>query len=104
MEGRPGDLNTYFVAYKRFDQLTPEVYDHGSVIAYIETDDGVKNGMPFVLHKGMPEGNDGAYLWTETYDFDFTVGEVGFYLTYSDFSTDIIPEFPQTFHIVLLAP
>ncbi len=81
------------------DRLTQYVYNYGSGIAYIQTDNGVKNGMPFVLHKGEASA-DREFLWTQTYDFDFTPGEIGFYVTYSDFSTAIRPG-AETFHVVL---
>lgn len=100
--GNPNELNSFFVATKQFDRLTQDVYESGSVIAYVENHDGVKNGMPFVWHKGGLNDWNEEILWTETYDFDFTVGEVRFYLTYSDFSTDITPDEIKTFHIVLL--
>lgn len=99
LKGNPGDLNSYFCVYKPLDRLTDYVYRYGSVIAYIETDNGVKNGMPFVLHQGEQSGNS-EFLWTQTYDFDFTTGEIGFYVTYSDFSTAIRPG-TETFHVVM---
>ncbi len=99
LNGNPGDLNSYFYAYKPLSQLTDYIYERGSVIAYIETEEGIKNGMPFVLHLGEQSG-EYDFLWTQTYDFDFTSGEVGFYVTYSDFSTSIRPS-TETFHIVM---
>lgn len=99
LKGEPGDLNSYFYAYKPLEALTNYVYRYGSVIVYIQTADGVKNGMPFVLHQGEQDG-DKEFLWTQTYDFDFTTGEIGFYVTFSDFSTRIRPG-AETFHVVL---
>ena len=98
--GRPGDLNSYYRAYKPLKQLTRTVYEEGAVLAYIETDAGVKNTMPYVLHKGEYNGYQDL-LWTETYDFDFTTGEIGFYITYSDFNTYIKPG-TEKFHVVLI--
>jgi len=100
LKGRPGDLNSYYVAYKPLKQLTRTVYEEGAVLAYIETEAGVKNTMPYVLHKGESNGNQ-EFLWTETYDFDFTTGEIGFYITYSDFNTYIKPG-TEKFHVVLI--
>ena len=104
--GNAEDLNSYWFAAKPLPELTKHIYDNGSVIAYIENIDGIKNGMPFVWHKGEVQ-NGKLFLWTETYDYDFTVGstggEIGFYVTYSDFSTNIRPE-TKTFHVVLLWP
>lgn len=102
LKGNPGDLNTYFYVYKPLKELTEDIYRRGTVIAYIETDKGVKNGMPYVLHLGEASSTDNKeFLWTQTYDFDFVTGEVGFYVTYSDFKTEIRPG-KETFHIVLM--
>ncbi len=101
--GEADDLNTYYFASKPLHQLTPYIYERGSVIAYIENLDGVKNGMPFVWHRGEETTEGKLFLWTETYDFDFTTGEIGFYITYSDFSTNIRPD-TKTFHIVMFWP
>ncbi len=101
LKGNPGDLNSYFYVYKPLNRLTEFVYKWGSVIAYIEIENGIKNGMPFVLHLGEGAGDGKEFLWTQTYDFDFTVGEVGFYITYSDFNTKIRPG-AETFHVVLM--
>ncbi|MFV0310066.1 MAG: hypothetical protein ACK5KN_00270 [Dysgonomonas sp.] len=98
--GEPNELNSYYYADKPLKELTKFVYDEGTVIAYIETDTGIKNGMPLVLHKA---GKDdlGEFFWTQTFDFDFQTGNIRFYLTYSDFSTKIKPD-AETFHIVLM--
>ncbi len=98
--GSPGELNSYFYVDKPLKELTEFVYDEGSVIAYIETDKGFKNGMPYVLHLGEAEGSN-EFLWTQTYDFDFHEGGITFYVTYSDFNTQIRPDI-ETFHVVLM--
>ncbi len=100
LSGAPGDLNTYFYVHKPLSQLTSDIYQYGTVIAYLETQKGVKNGMPYVLHQGEAADSK-EFLWTQTYDFDFVTGEVGFYVTYSDFNTQIRPG-TETFHIVLM--
>lgn len=100
--GNPNDLNSYFVVDKKLPELTRTIFNERAVIAYIQTGDGVKNGMPYVLHLGEA-GNEGKeFLWTQTYDFDYSEGWVGFYLTYSDFNTQIEPIGPTTFHVVLM--
>lgn len=100
LSGKAGDLNSYFYVDKPLKKLTKFVFDEGSVIAYIETENGVKNGMSYVLHKGG-EDSKGEFLWTQTYDFDFYTGGIRFYLTYSDFNTQISPD-NETFHVVLM--
>lgn len=100
LKGNPGDLNSYFYVFKSLSALDSYVYESGTVIAYIEPQPGVKNGMPYVLHLGE-EYNEKEFLWTQTYDFDFEKGGVGFYVTYSDFNTYIRPG-SETFHVVLM--
>jgi len=100
LSGQAGGLNTYFYADKKIPELSEFVFDEGTVLGYIQTDVNVKNGMPFVLHLG-DEQNGQEFLWTQTYDFDFSPGMVRFYITYSDFNTQIPPE-SETFHIVLM--
>jgi len=103
--GEPNGLNSYFFAERYLDELTNVVYKEGTVIAYIETKDittskTAKNGLPYVLHKGDSD-EYGEFLWTQTYDFDFKPGKMGFYVSYSDFSTKIRPD-TETFHIILM--
>ncbi len=100
--GQSGELNSYFVVDKKFPELTYEIYRERAVIAYIETADGVKNGMPYVLHKGESGDKGNEFIWTQTYDFDYSEGWVGFYLTYSDFNTQVEPGEPIKFHIILM--
>lgn len=100
LAGEENALNSYFYVYKKVEGLNSNVYKNGTVIAYIETEPGVKNGMPYVLHKGEEDGGK-EFLWTQTYDFDFDDSEMGFYVTYSDFTTTIRPG-TETFHVVMM--
>lgn len=102
LKGKPGELNSYFFVEKEIPELTLEIYRKKAVLAYIQTDTGIKNGMPYVLHQGDTYDNGKEFIWTQTYDFDYSEGWVGFYLTYSDFSTEIRPDRAETFHIVLM--
>jgi len=99
LSGKTGALNSYYYAEKPLKELTSFVYKQGLVGAYLQTDDKVKNEMPYVLHKGGVD-KVGEFLWTQTYDFDFYTGGVCFYVTYSDFNTQIHPD-EETFHVVL---
>ncbi|NDV81698.1 hypothetical protein D0T87_06830 [Bacteroides sp. 51] len=100
--GTPGELNSFFLVDRKLPELTKDIFKERAVIAYIKTDDGYKNGMPYVLHKGGTGDNGKEFIWTQTYDFDYSEGWVGFYLTYSDFNTQLKPEDPTTFYIVLM--
>lgn len=98
--GAPDELNSYYVAYKAIPQLDNYVFNMGTVIVYIDVE-GAKNSMPYVWHRGMNDGS-GDYLWTETYDFDFMPGEMGFYCTFSDFYTGRNRPGLATFYVTLL--
>lgn len=100
--GIAGDLNTFYYVDKKIKELDNNVFDNGNVIAYIETDKGIKNGMPYVLHFGELTDNGGEHLWTQTYDYDFVVGSIRFYMTRSDFFTQREMKQPVTFHVVLM--
>ncbi|MCD7901752.1 MAG: hypothetical protein LUH22_18420 [Bacteroides sp.] len=100
--GEPGELNSYFVVDKELPELTRDIYKERAVIAYVQTGDKVKNGMPYVLHQGGVDTDGKELTWTQTYDFDYSEGWVGFYVTYSDFNTQIKPVDPVTFHIILM--
>lgn len=100
--GTPGELNSFFLVEKNLPELTRDIFRERAVIAYIKTDEGLKNGMPYVLHKGGTDDKGKEFIWTQTYDFDYSEGSVGFYLTYSDFNTQFKPDKPTTFYIVLM--
>ena len=98
--GDQGELKSYYFVDIPLPQLTETIYKEGTVVAYIETETGIKNGLPYVLHTGEKDG-DKDKLWTQTYSFDFYPGGIGFYVSYSDFSTEYRPA-TETFHIVLM--
>ncbi len=98
--GEPNELNSFYMVDKPLKELTEWIYKNGTVVAYIETEKGVKNGLPYVLHLGEKD-NFGESYWTETYNFDFYPGGVGFYVSYSDFKTSMYPR-TETFHVVIM--
>ncbi len=104
VDGGVGNLNSFYYYKVRVPELTRHIYENGSVIAYVENLEGKKNGMPFVFHRGTVLDNGQEYTWTETYDFDFSAdswtGWITFYLTYSDFNTNIDPDEDKTFYVV----
>lgn len=101
LDGATNALESFYYADIEIKDLNNQVYKEGTVIAYMETNTGVKVGMPYVRHYGIPDG-DGKYFWTETLDFDYTDGSIRFYLTYSDFNTETKPSENITFHIVMM--
>ena len=59
--------------------------------------------LPSVRHKEEVVSADEWYLWTETTDFDYMVGNVNIYVTYSDFPTDAsIAPGDMDFRLVLM--
>ena len=102
VKGEPGELNSFFYVDKKLPELTMDIFRERAVIAYIQTPDGYKNGMPYVLHKGGYDDKGKEITWTQTFDFDYSEGWVGFYLTYSDFNTQIKQDEPITFYIILM--
>lgn len=104
LDGNTNELESFYYADIEINDLNNTVFQGGTVIAYLETDPGVKIGMPYVRHYGVPDEESyiGKYFWTETYDFDYTNGSIRFYLTYSDFNTETKPSENKTFHIVMM--
>ncbi len=102
LKGKPDALGSYFVVEKSLPELSQTIYDERAVLAYFQTKNGQKFGMPYVFHQGEAYDNGKEYLWTQTYDYNFSVGKVRFYLTYSDFFTSNTLDGPVTFYIVLL--
>lgn len=98
--GNPNDLNSYFYVEKKMKELTKSVYETGTVLGYIQSGDNAKNGLPYVLHRGASDSK-GEFLWTQTYDFDFSEQVVRFYVTYSDFTTSVKPD-REIFHVILI--
>ncbi|MDR2361835.1 MAG: hypothetical protein LBD91_03820 [Prevotellaceae bacterium] len=101
LSGRPNELNSYYYVDKSISELTSFVFNEGVVIGYIRIDNDIKNPLPYVLHKGEADAY-GEYLWTQTFDFDFSPGNVRFYVTFSNFMTGELHPETETFDIVLM--
>lgn len=100
LSGEVGGLNSFYFTDVEIPELTQYVFKYGTVLGYIYTEADVKNGLPYVLHKGA-SSEEGDKLWTQTYDFDFVPGGVRLYVTFSDFETGKTPG-NETFGIVLM--
>lgn len=89
---RVGGVNTdnsYFRCVVEDKYLDQYIFDKGSVMIYLIQYDGntpVQTPLPFVMHYA-----DGNNLWTETFSYDYSVGSIAFYVTYSDFITENYP-------------
>ncbi|MBO5960601.1 MAG: collagen-like protein [Paludibacteraceae bacterium] len=99
--------NPFFVTTFDVPELDAFIYDSGLVQCYIEYDSGTSYAsqqlLPSVRHKEEVVSADEYYLWTETTDFDYMVGNVNIYVTYSDFPTDAsIAPGDMDFRLVLM--
>ena len=69
--------------------LDQNIFDNGSVMVYLIQYDGntpVQTPLPYIMHYA-----DGDNLWTETFSYDYILGSLAFYVTYSDFFTENKP-------------
>jgi hypothetical protein len=87
--GGANNLESYYRYEINISELDEDIFYDGKVSCSVYTDEESKNiqqDLPCVWHYGEPD-NDGPYLWTETYDFDYAVGSIMLYVTYNDFLT-----------------
>ncbi len=82
--------NNFYFAEISVPEITKDVYDNGIVAMYIEysnSDGSMSLGaMPSVRHKEY--NKNGTWVgYTETIDYEYSVGKVVIYVTYSDFAT-----------------
>ncbi len=87
--------NRYYSCSFFMPEITPAVYEYGSVQAYV-TFDNTQQVMPYVRHYEDINGN----RWTRTVDYDYSEGNLIVYVTNSDFIRDL-PE-TMTFRVVLM--
>lgn len=88
-------INRYYSCNFSIPEITSEVYNNGSVNAYMLIDN-TQQTLPFVRHFEDINKN----LWTRTIDFDFTKGGMNFYVTISDFNAE--PPGTMNFRVVLM--
>lgn len=97
--------NAFYMASFDIPELTPFIYDSGLVQCYLEYDQGSSNAsqqlLPQVRHYEQVDGEN-YYLWTETVDYDYMVGNVNIYVTYSDFPDETIAPGAMNFRLVLM--
>ena len=97
--GRVDDLNSYYRASISINALNRNIYEDGNVFCYMYqtlNNREVQTPLPFTI----PKANDEGELWTETYSFDFSQGQITFYFNCSDFYTNNRPP-ATTFRVVL---
>lgn len=96
--------NPYYRAKFDVPELDDFIYDQGLTKCYIEFNRGTNNAyqqeLPYVRHFEAYE-NDQQIIWTQTVDYDFGIGFVNVYVTFSDFFVDERPE-TMDFRLVLM--
>ena len=97
--GGVDQLNSYYRASFNIKELDRDIYENGHVFCYMyQTMNGkeVQTVLPFTV----PKANNDGELWTETYSYDFSLGQITFYFNCSDFYTNNRPQ-TTTFRVVL---
>ena len=89
------DNNNYFFATISMPEITSEIYQHANVMVYREYDQGTKNAvqtpLPYTRHKEYlaDEATNTWGFYTETVDYEFTVGKMTIFYTASDFDYEM---------------
>lgn len=91
-------LNPYYTCTVNMPEITSFVYASGLVQAYFVDGglSGVQAPLPYVRHKQ----NTNNVLWTTTIDSEYSVGEVSFFVTHSDFA-NVYPD-DMSFRVVIM--
>lgn len=96
------NLFLYYVCFIEESELTENIYNNGAIVPYLEV---IEDG--FLVQKMLPynivgEDQYGPYTWYV--DFDYTVGEVGFYIKNSVFLETLPPVTwgTMTFRVIFL--
>lgn len=85
------DGGTFYSCEFDVPDLTDQVYNAGLVTCYIDYD-GAQQVLPCVRHRHENYEENGEWLdyqWTETTDFEYSIGSVTLYFTSSDFYDDL---------------
>jgi len=91
-------LNRFYSCHFNMPEITPAVFNSGTVTTYIEYTNPVsQQNLPVVRHFE----NAASALWTQTIDYDYADGGMTIYVTNSDFVSDP-PTGTMNFHVVLM--
>jgi len=90
-------LNPYYSCNFRFKNLNPGVsLNSCAVLVYINFG-GYEQPLPYTRHFEDTHGN----LWTRTIDFDYSLSDINFYVTDSDFAA-VRPNETMYFRVVFI--
>ena len=93
------DNNNYFYATINMPEITNDIYQHGNMMVYREYDTGTSSAtqtpLPYVRHKEYlaDEATNTWGFYTETVDYEFTVGKLTIFYTASDFDYEADQQF-----------
>jgi len=88
-------LNRFYNTHFSMPEITSAIFTDGSVSTYLVVD-GVQQPLPTVRHYQNEDGSS----WTQTIDFDYSVGGINVYVTNSDFL--IRPPVAMNFRAVIM--
>ena len=91
---QPGIYSVHF----NMPEITQGVFNNGIINAYIVLDNNptAQEPLPYVRHYQNTDGT----LWTQTIDFDYSVGGMNVYVTNSNFADN--PPLTLNFRVVIL--
>lgn len=88
-------LNRFYSSNFSMPEITSTVFNEGTVITYF-LNGNVQQTLPYVRHFENTSSN----RWTQTIDFDYSIGNINVYVTNSDFVAD--PPNTMNFRVVLM--
>ena len=88
-------LNRYYYCHFSMPEITSDIFMNGSVSTNIIID-AVQQPLPTVRHYQNTDGTS----WTQTIDFDYSVGGMNVYVTNSNFADN--PPLTLNFRVVIL--
>ena len=92
----PAGLNRYYSTHFSMPEIDSNVFNNGTVLSYIMINNSTQENLPYVRHFQ----NAAGAFWTQTIDYDYSVGSLNVYVTNSDFVSD--PPATMNFRVVLM--
>ena len=92
----PAGLNRYYSTHFSMPEIDSNVFNNGTVLSYIMINNSTQENLPYVRHFQ----NAAGAFWTQTIDYDYSVGSLNVYVTNSDFVSD--PPVAMNFRVVLM--
>ena len=86
----------FFSSTVSFPEITPFIFNNGTVLAYVRDGNNKQDILPRVRHLG-----DGSDAWTSTIDCTIAPGSITFFYTNSDFVYQNSEPGRQDFRVVL---